>query len=61
MPYHSRVDHQFACVDGPDFDGHQVDWDELFQRRKQYMNAESFLSGRADARGTLKDGRKSYA
>ncbi len=31
---------KFACVDGPDFDGHQVDWDELFQRRKQYMNEE---------------------
>jgi len=31
---------KFACVDGPDFDGHQVDWDELFQRRRQYMNEE---------------------
>ncbi len=31
---------KFACVDGPDFDGHQVDWDELFQRRKQYLNEE---------------------
>jgi ferredoxin--NADP+ reductase len=31
---------KFACVDGPDFDGHQVDWDELFQRRKQYINEE---------------------
>lgn len=31
---------KFACVDGPDFDGHLVDWDELFQRRKQYMNEE---------------------
>ncbi len=31
---------RFACVDGPDFDGHQVDWDELFQRRKQYLSEE---------------------
>jgi NAD(P)H-flavin reductase len=31
---------QFACVDGPDFDGHQVDWDELLQRRKTYMREE---------------------
>jgi len=31
---------KFACVDGPDFDGHQVDWHELFQRRKQYMSEE---------------------
>jgi ferredoxin/flavodoxin---NADP+ reductase len=31
---------KFACVDGPDFDGHQVDWAELLQRRKTYMNEE---------------------
>ena len=23
---------KFACVDGPDFDGHQVDWDEIIKR-----------------------------
>jgi ferredoxin--NADP+ reductase len=31
---------KFACVDGPDFDGHQVDWDELFIRRKSYFDEE---------------------
>ena len=31
---------KFACVDGPDFDGHQVDWEELLQRRKTYMREE---------------------
>jgi NAD(P)H-flavin reductase len=31
---------KFACVDGPDFDGHQVDWNELLQRRKTYMREE---------------------
>jgi ferredoxin/flavodoxin---NADP+ reductase len=31
---------KFACVDGPDFDGHMVDWDELFQRRKAYLSEE---------------------
>jgi ferredoxin--NADP+ reductase len=31
---------QFACVDGPDFDGHEVDWDELLQRRKMYVVEE---------------------
>lgn len=31
---------QFACVHGPDFDGHQVNWDELLQRRKMYFNEE---------------------
>lgn len=32
---------KFACVHGPDFDGHQVDWAELLQRRKTYMSEES--------------------
>ena len=31
---------RFACVHGPDFDGHQVDWAELLQRRKMYMTEE---------------------
>ena len=31
---------KFACVDGPDFDGHQVNWPELLQRRKTYMAEE---------------------
>jgi len=32
---------KFACVHGPDFDGHQVDWAELLQRRKTYIAEES--------------------
>jgi ferredoxin/flavodoxin---NADP+ reductase len=32
---------KFACVDGPDFDGHQVDFDELIRRRLgMYKNHE---------------------
>lgn len=31
---------RFACLNGPDFDGHQVNWEELLQRRKTYMNEE---------------------
>jgi NAD(P)H-flavin reductase len=31
---------RFACVHGPDFDGHEVDWAELLQRRKTYMREE---------------------
>jgi ferredoxin--NADP+ reductase len=34
---------KFACVDGPDFDGRLVDWEELFKRRKQYLDQEAFL------------------
>jgi len=31
---------KFACVDGPDFDGHQVDWDLLFARQRIYLEEE---------------------
>jgi ferredoxin/flavodoxin---NADP+ reductase len=30
---------RFACVDGPEFDGHEVDWQEFLARRETY-NAE---------------------
>lgn len=31
---------KFACVDGPDFDGHQVDFDELIRRNRMYAQKE---------------------
>jgi len=31
---------RFACVDGPDFDGHQVDWDLLSARQRIYLDEE---------------------
>ncbi len=31
---------KFACVDGPDFDGHEVDWDLLFARQRTYLDQE---------------------
>jgi ferredoxin--NADP+ reductase len=31
---------KFACVDGPEFDGHQVDYDELMDRLTTYKNHE---------------------
>ena len=31
---------KFACVDGPDFDGHAVDFDELIRRNRMYADAE---------------------
>ncbi len=33
-------DSKFACYHGPDFDGHQVDFDELMNRQKWYVNEE---------------------
>jgi NAD(P)H-flavin reductase len=31
---------KFACVDGPDFDGHQVDFDDLTARLRRFAAAE---------------------
>lgn len=31
---------QFACVEGPDFDGHQVDFDEAIRRQGIYLREE---------------------
>ena len=31
---------KFACVDGPEFDGHKVDYDELMLRLQAYMEDE---------------------
>jgi ferredoxin--NADP+ reductase len=31
---------KFACVDGPDFDGHQVDWDLVLARQRIYLDEE---------------------
>ncbi len=32
---------KFACVDGPDFDGHQIDYDELLRRQGMYKTEEN--------------------
>jgi len=31
---------KFVCVDGPEFDGHQVNWDLLFARQRIYCDEE---------------------
>ena len=31
---------RFACTDGPEFDGHQVNWDVLMNRQKMYVKEE---------------------
>jgi hypothetical protein len=30
----------FACVDGPDFDGHKVDFDDLMNRLRRFAEDE---------------------
>jgi len=32
---------KFTCVDGPEFDAHQVDWELLFARQRTYLEKES--------------------
>jgi ferredoxin--NADP+ reductase len=45
----------FACIDGPEFDGHLVDWDRLMHRQKKYTpeQKESFESWRQRHSGAL--------
>jgi ferredoxin--NADP+ reductase len=31
---------KFTCVDGPEFDGHLVDWDEFLKRQKRFVEEE---------------------
>ncbi len=37
---------KFACVDGPDFDGHQVDFDDLMARLVRYKRSEQEATAR---------------
>ncbi len=39
---------KFACVDGPDFDGHKVNFDELLQRNTVYKDDEADHTCRMD-------------
>jgi NAD(P)H-flavin reductase len=34
---------KFACVDGPEFDGHKVDWKGLNQRKSAYTEQETVI------------------
>jgi ferredoxin/flavodoxin---NADP+ reductase len=34
-------DRKFACVDGPEFDAHQVNFEELMNRQRMYIDQES--------------------
>jgi len=39
----------FACVDGPEFDGHKVNWDEFMKRLAQYKNEEKISMEKYEA------------
>ncbi|MBP7089124.1 MAG: sulfide/dihydroorotate dehydrogenase-like FAD/NAD-binding protein [Candidatus Omnitrophica bacterium] len=34
---------KFACVDGPEFDAHSVDWEELEKRNRVYEKQEKYI------------------
>jgi homotetrameric NADPH-dependent glutamate synthase len=56
---------RFACVDGPDFDAHQVDFTELLQRNRRFVpeerTAASDYEHRCQVEHTLfVDGKRTY-
>ena len=47
---------KFACVDGPDFDAHAVDWDLLLARQRGYCEEEAHSLERLVARKPGEEG-----
>jgi len=43
---------KFACVDGPDFDGHKVDFDELISRMRYYNPQEKIAMVLCEGEGS---------
>jgi len=48
---------KFACVDGPLFDGHEVDFDELIKRLRMYQSEEKLASQFYEKHGGTQLGR----
>ncbi|RJO64762.1 MAG: sulfide/dihydroorotate dehydrogenase-like FAD/NAD-binding protein [Candidatus Omnitrophota bacterium] len=44
---------KFSCIDGPEFPGHLVDWDELDKRNKIYASQEAHVCKLKLAQGSL--------
>ena len=49
---------KFVCVDGPEFDGHLVDFDDLMRRQERYKDKEKTALDRYDTRCRIGLGRK---
>jgi NAD(P)H-flavin reductase len=49
---------KFACVDGPFFDAHLIDWDELRDRRAAYSAEEIHSLGRTESVASGKSGQR---
>ena len=51
---------RFTCIDGPEFDAHQVDFDEALRRLSMYKTQEGQRLREAEQRGHIcKIGRNS--
>jgi NAD(P)H-flavin reductase len=46
---------KFACVDGPDFDGHQVDFEDLMSRLGRYKETEQQAVARFEENCRMRD------
>jgi homotetrameric NADPH-dependent glutamate synthase len=56
---------RFACVDGPDFDAHSVDFDELLTRQRRFRDEEQAAAADYEHRCQVEqtlfvDGRRTY-
>jgi ferredoxin--NADP+ reductase len=49
---------KFGCVDGPEFDGHSVDYDELINRQRMFLPEERLSSLLWEMRGGCNCGGK---
>jgi len=47
---------KFACMDGPDFDGHQVDFEDFIKRQRIYLREERMASMNHEKLGGVKRG-----
>jgi len=47
---------KFACMDGPEFDGHQVDFEQLIRRQRLYLPEERMSSMLREKLGGIKSG-----
>jgi ferredoxin/flavodoxin---NADP+ reductase len=52
---------EFACVDGPEFDGHQVNFEELTARLSAYREQENAAAARVERRRWHRDGEEDHS
>ncbi|MFN3550897.1 MAG: sulfide/dihydroorotate dehydrogenase-like FAD/NAD-binding protein [Endomicrobiia bacterium] len=41
ITYEGKI--KYVCCDGPEFDGHKVDWEEIIERNKTYLKQEEYI------------------